>query len=1620
MMSKKLFGLKKGMRAIALGLAAVLTVGSLNVMNVEAAGVDGLSYPKYDTTESSPTYGTYIYNTNDIFGAATHVHLFGESVTTTGVHTHGNIMANEAWIGNSGMNEGKISYPLDYREVSYVANAIHQIDSNITGDLVIGPNITYNLVEQSANITKISFDGKLVEIKRGNIYKDTDTVKAVDIATELSNLATLSANWAAEGAAHGTTITDLSNHTIETNQNENPTSNIYINIPYSVWDANGDTLKITELDSNVNNRGIVVINIDAHGYDSIDLTCIGAGIMAVDSAQNVYSNSEHTTAAFGSCRIVYNIVDNGQPYEGTVEFMNTVFGSILAPKATVKVGAVNGTVMAKNITHTGQESHRMDIWPIFTDSTSVIEYDEIRLMLTYKDNGSEVNVGDKSQTEYTLCTYDPATGTYSPVDKDDARFTNIEAVWNKDAEKYEVIISSEDVTKEIKDSNGKLDVNTPYYLVKGAIHPEYQDNDTVFKAVIGTDGTVEYEQCKETGAAGEGNPTTTVFTDVLEKKTVPANDKIVINVEFSGPVAGEPTDADGGSVKYQVYSDPDCKTEVTGVEVSISKDTEGNWKAEFGTDLTKGLDKNTEYYIAVSNNDSKFKDVSEDVYKVKFDNDGTTLYYDQDKNAYDKDAIPTDKLIKNEGLALDVVFEGTQPDGTDSKVTYDVYKEDGTKVTTTPVEAKNTDDDKAFELVVDSEFTTENMDRNTPYYIEITNNGNDSHDDKSKDQYWVKFDDNGNAKYSTDKNAPDSEWKDGPLEDLLIPASGQTQPTITNDKVELNVEFSGPDGTTPNDNSGVKYEIYEECDANGNVSKPVTGSTTEAVKTDNGWKVEFNEDITKDLAQDKDYYVKVSTNGSDYKDVSEDVYKVKFDPTTGETQYYDPATGSYTTTVPTDTLIKNEGLALDVVFEGTQPEGTDSKVTYDVYKEDGTKVTTTPVEAKNTDDDKAFELVVDSEFTTENMDRNTPYYIEITNNGNDSHDDKSQDKYWVKFDDNGNAKYSTDKNAPDSEWKDGPLEDLLIPASGQTQPTITNDKVELNVEFSGPTGTTPSDNSGVKYEIYEECDTNGNVSKPVTGSTTEAVKTDDGWKVEFNEDITKDLAQDKDYYVKVSTNGSDYKDVSEDVYKVKFDPATGETQYYDPATGSYTTTVPTDKLIKNEGLALDVVFEGEQPEGTDSKVTYDVYKEDGTKVTTTPIEATDSNNDDVYEMVVDSEFTTENMDRNTPYYIEITNNGNDNHIDASQDKYWVKFDDNGNAKYSTDKDAPADQWVDGPLEDILISSSTSPSQPYVPNDKIELNVEFSGPDGTNPADNSGVKYEIYEECDTNGNVSKPVTGSTTEAVKTGNGWKVEFDENITDTLAKDKDYYVKVSTNGSDYKDVSEDVYKVKFDPTTGETQYYDPATGSYTTTVPTDKLIKNEGLELDVVFKGDQPTGTDSDVTYDVYDKDGNKVTKEPIKATDTDGDKNYEVVVDSSFTTDKLDRDKIYYIGISDNKSNYTDESKDKYWVKFDGNGNVSYSKDGNTWQDTPMQDVLVKETSGSTSGTGNSGSNNSGSSNSGSSNTGSTGSTNTGSVTTAGSNVVTSPKTGEDNTVFLFMGLAVVSAIAAGACAYRKRRA
>lgn len=1737
MRTKKLFSMNKIKRAMAITLATLLVVGSVNVMEVSAGASNSATYPKYDAAD-----GEYVYNSGDIFGAATHVHLFGNKVTTTGVHTHGNIMAEEAWIGNSGMNAGKIAYPQDYHEVSYVGTTVHQVDSGIIGDLVLGSGISYTTVQEyDGNMQKITINGKVVEVKGGQVY--TETAKAVNIAAELNNLATLSATWATEGSTNGTNITSLSdiNSTIDTNQSEHVNDMVYINIPYSVWDATDSELRITDLDSNVNNRGIVVINIDAQGASSIDLSRIGGGVVVTDSTGKAYGNEEHSTAAFGSCRLVYNIVDNGAPYTGEVTFGNTVFGTILAPKAKVTVGAVNGTVIADEVVHTGAESHRLDIYPIFTDAISDHkEYDEIRLLLTLEGQDTSSNTtGTSSQTNYTLYTHD---GTkYVPVDTTNDAFNNVVATWNETAGKYEVIISAEAVTTAV--NSGKLTVGDSYYLVKGDIHSEYSDNDLSYEVVISDNGTVRYAQNSETVNGDtvtlqrDSQLGSSVLTDVLVKTStvnpdVPSKE-FQVNVEFSGPDGTKP--ADSSVVKYKVYTDSALTTPVTNSEKTAVKVTDNNWEVVFEAGTIPNVVPDQTYYIALTGNTSGYKDKTADVFEVKFAADGTVQYV----GTADDTTPPTDILIKNEAIELDVQFTGETYTGGGSDVTYKLCDEDG-NVLIPSVALSSTANSQEYKVIVDDNYTTSDLERGEIYYLEIDNNS--THEDVSNDKYYVQFDENGNAKYSKDKNAVIGTWKDGPLVDVL---NKEPATSPANEGLEIYVTFNGPNAATVPDNSGVKYRIYS--DPQTTTLAPGVPEV-EAIKDGTVWKVVFDESMTDELGRSTTYYITVSDNTSGYKDVNDTPLSFRFG-NDGKVQYI--GTEGFDNP-PTDLLIQNGPIELNVAFTGETYTGNGSNVTYKLCKEDGTPVTTVAL-SNPTNEGQNYDVIVDAEYATNNLDRNTIYYLEI-DNGSD-HVDVSTDKYYVRFDANGNAEYSTDK----STWQTDIFTDELYKGAA-----LPNGKIEINVEFNGPNGEPAGTTSGVKYEIYETC-TNGTVSNPVANTEIEATKVGNDWKAVFNETTTAGLEKGKTYYITIPDDGNDsgykdavkdvyevsfkqngeveyvgttspstpptdlliqngpielkvqftgktytgggsdfsyslydssddsfvsplyrvntdagyqeyditytaesatnnldrnkiyymeisngttHKDVSEDKYYVKFDAngnalystdkstwqttpytdilrlvdngtieinaefngpngdptdakaATVQYQVYLDAAASSavanvnatiakagsewkavfdaadtkglaqervyyialsnndsdykdvektvypvifdtegvahygtsttaSTTPYEDLLIRNGLIELEVQFTGVTFTGTDSKVEYDLYKvvanDVNQKITTTPVKAEDNDSDGIYEVIIDADFTTENLDRNEKYYLAISN-GSD-YKDVSTDRYYVQLNENGNARYSTNENATLAESEVGPLRDILKK---------VINDKIEVNVEFSGPDGDPEGNNSGVKYEIYEK-DANGTLV-PVAGSVPqEAVKDPNGnWKVEFDEDATKDLDQEKDYFVTVSNNGSGYKDVEKDPYKVRFDED-GKVEYDGTESPS---TPPTDKLIKNDDVKLNVELEGQENGGTDSNVTYDIYDEDGNKVTDAPIQATDKNGDGLYEVEIDSSVTND-FDREEDYYIKITDNGSDYSDKDPDdKFYFTFDDDGKVQYSPDGTNWSDEPLKDVLVKQ--------------------------------------------------------------------------------
>ncbi len=845
MRTKKLFSMKKLCKVMALGLAGVLVLGSLNVMNVQAEGT--IIYPKYDQES-----GKYTYNENDVFGAATHVHLFGHEVTTS-AHTHGNIMAEVANLDEIGMRDGKVAYPSEYIEYSYVGDYASFPSVTVHDPVIIGLDMSYDRASGEAQGTVTNKDGSTTSaltLYDGVYWKSG--VDAVDIDGTLNQLKTLSKTWAQQANDSTATVdltSDQNNRVINAAQKGREDDNVYINIPLSDWEATSNYIQIKGIDSNVNNTGYVIISIDLAGQTEVDLSC---GDMKVyDTAGNAYNNTEHTSAVFGGCRIVYNLYDSSKPdyaYTGKVTFTGTAFGNILAPAAEVTMGALNGNVMAYKINHIGQESHRLDISPIFSyadgssAATEKIEKDEIRLLLELKDETTTPSEdGVSSDTTYTLYEDEACT---TPV----AGITSVTAVWNEEAGKYQIIISSQDVTEN-------LDCDEDYFLKKTDVNDEYTDNNTKYEVYIDDEGTVYYREIKDGSTSADRKHE--VLTDVLEKKPDTSNDEIELKVELNGPGSDEVGTNSG--VKYDIYVDADCNNPVaeSTTEATYNEST-GLWEVTFDKDITDALEKDVVYYISISDNGSTFVDKEEGSFKVKFDVNGDTYYWDESSSSWTTD-VPTDLLIKNDDVELKVELEGEDTPGSTSNVTYEVYEdEDCTKpVADTKTEATYNEEKGTYEIVIDSSVTSK-FDRDKEYYISISKNDSD-YVDKEEGTFRVKFDSDGNTLYFDEETGT---WTADVPKDILIKASEEDKTTSESDDKttsesddkttsesddKTTSEGDGNDKTSENSSddpnkSGIISgsdsisEIVESSEGNtnnsGSVTKGDADSTTTGVSSD--------------------------------------------------------------------------------------------------------------------------------------------------------------------------------------------------------------------------------------------------------------------------------------------------------------------------------------------------------------------------------------------------------------------------------------------------------------------------------------------------------------------------------------------------------------------------------------------------------------------------------------------------------------------------------------------------------------------------------------------------------------------------------------------------------------------
>lgn len=263
---------KNWKRIAAVLMAVILVVGSLNLSDIVVNAIgkdDHVGNPAYSSNDG------YVYKSGDIFGAATHVHLFGRNVTST-AHTHGNVFAIDAFLSEYGTrDENNVLHnpiPL-YDEVSYIQNKLHNIDSSSRiNTLVVGSSIYVNGRIDGRYLVNVDGGRRKLD-QTDHVYKDDE---AINFADEFAYLEGLSEQWAEgssftidnghlAGSKEGISwdFNDMNNRYLQLGDEVGRNSNTILTIPWDVW--NGNSLKIFNLDSNRANRGILVINIDMAG-----------------------------------------------------------------------------------------------------------------------------------------------------------------------------------------------------------------------------------------------------------------------------------------------------------------------------------------------------------------------------------------------------------------------------------------------------------------------------------------------------------------------------------------------------------------------------------------------------------------------------------------------------------------------------------------------------------------------------------------------------------------------------------------------------------------------------------------------------------------------------------------------------------------------------------------------------------------------------------------------------------------------------------------------------------------------------------------------------------------------------------------------------------------------------------------------------------------------------------------------------------------------------------------------------------------------------------------------------------------------------------------------------------
>ena len=340
-------------------IAVITTLLLIIALNMGSSKAGAGNYLAYNPLDKSNTLNTS-YTPQNHFGGTAYsspafdFHIFAEEVTLGG-HTNGNIATNQLY-ANTHTFGAKQNNHLGKREDNYIgqyAEALSNISSN--GYIVLGRTIKTNISNQEGRISIGRNSNFFDQQTSTKIYRETKSSSPyINVAAELSNLRKISTTLSRIKTSEDVTLSKVSGEH-QTITVSGSGKNHYLNVTAAEISA-GNQKRILNITMPASTT--LIINVDMKGSNIHSLanlvTCL-----------NGYNNGEQVIS--DACGLMWNLYDSSNTNHqfvtcdyACVGCSDYFFGTILAPSAQIRYGAVNGSIIAKKTYQDGKESHRFD------------------------------------------------------------------------------------------------------------------------------------------------------------------------------------------------------------------------------------------------------------------------------------------------------------------------------------------------------------------------------------------------------------------------------------------------------------------------------------------------------------------------------------------------------------------------------------------------------------------------------------------------------------------------------------------------------------------------------------------------------------------------------------------------------------------------------------------------------------------------------------------------------------------------------------------------------------------------------------------------------------------------------------------------------------------------------------------------------------------------------------------------------------------------------------------------------------------------------------------------------------------------------------------------------------